>query len=111
MFAMCSKPAAHADKTIMGPGRKHPGFKLFLIAGVLASLVLAMAPAEARHEDAAGQAHRRWPRSHGDLHGFDAWAQVVEGRDAALPVAPRHRRTATHPATDRSAVPTTGATP
>ncbi len=39
---------AHADKTITGPGHKHPGFKLFLIAGVLASLVLAMAPAEAR---------------------------------------------------------------
>lgn len=46
---MFSQTPAHDDKTIDRPGYKHPGFKLFLVAGVLASLVLAMmSPAEAR---------------------------------------------------------------
>jgi hypothetical protein len=45
---MFSQTTAQADKTIERPGRTYLGLTLFLLAGLLASLVLAMAPAEAR---------------------------------------------------------------
>jgi len=38
---------AQADKTIQRAGHRHPGLTLSLVAGVLASLVLAMSPADA----------------------------------------------------------------
>ena len=44
---MFHQTRAQADKTIQRAGHRHPGLTLSLVAGVLASLVLAMSPADA----------------------------------------------------------------